>query len=122
MNADLTDADLTDADLCGTDLSGANLTGTILQGAKYNSKKIRMKVENGRPVIDPQGTIMVAESTKWPQGFKPDGAVDVAGEASSPSQPSISPPLPSQSSDAQAPSPTPAQVNTPPPSTDGSSC
>ena len=81
MNADLTDADLTDADLCGTDLSGANLTGTILQGAKYNSKKIRMKVENGRPVIDPQGTILVKDPTKWPQGFNPDGAVDVASSA-----------------------------------------
>ncbi len=95
MNANLTDADLTDADLCGADLSNANLTGTILRGAKYNTRKIRMKVENGRPVIDPQGTILVKDPTKWPQGFNPDGAVDVTssadGSSSTSSQPAVEP-------------------------------
>jgi len=85
MNADFTDADFTDADLCGADLSGAKLSGTKLRGAKYNTKAIRMKVENERPVIDPQGTIWVDRLTKWPQGFNPDGAVDVAAVAFKPS-------------------------------------
>jgi len=117
MNANLTDADLTDADLCGADLSNANLTGTILRGAKYNTRKIRMKVENGCPVIDPQGTILVEKSTKWPQGFKPNGAVDVASSAARPSASSL---LPTQSNNTKTPSSTSAQGSTPPPSTDGS--
>ena len=68
--ADLSGADLRRADLSGADLSGAHLEGANLQGAKYNTKDIHMKIENGRPVIDPLGTIII-EPTKWPQGFVP---------------------------------------------------
>jgi uncharacterized protein YjbI with pentapeptide repeats len=96
LGADLTRAKLTGANLCKADLrwsnlSGANLReanlsgadlrgvkmnnetdlrGTKLQGAKYNTKVIHEKNAQGEPVT--------MEPTQWPQGFDPDGAVDVA--------------------------------------------
>ena len=96
LGADLTEAKLTganlrDADLRWSNLSGANLSeanlsgadlrgvkmnnetdlrGTKLQGAKYNTKMIQEK--------NVQGNLVTMEPTQWPQGFDPDGAVDVA--------------------------------------------
>ena len=83
--ADLRDADLRDAYLGNAHLNGANLSGadlrgvnmnnetdlrgTKLQGAKYNTKVIHEK--------DAQGKLVTVEPTQWPQGFDPDGAVDV---------------------------------------------
>jgi uncharacterized protein YjbI with pentapeptide repeats len=121
--ADLRDADLSDADLRGADLSDADLDGAILQGAKYNTKKIQEK--------DGQGKLVTIEPTQWPQKFNPsdkklglicvdkDATIDEA-HTTSPSQSPVSPPVPSQSNDAQAPSAPPAQQSTPSPDPDGS--
>jgi hypothetical protein len=114
VGADLTGADLSGANLHDADLRGAkmdnntNLSGTELEGAKYNTQKIQETDEKGQPVIDQQGNAVMIEPTQWPRGFDPDGAVDVAY---SPPQSPVSPPAPSKSKDAQAPSVTSAQVN-----------
>ncbi len=64
--ANLSKANLTEAKLWGADLRYVNLNGAELQRAKYNTKVMQEKDEQGNPIT--------IQPTQWPQGFDPQAA------------------------------------------------
>ena len=96
----LTGADLEEADLEGADLEGANLEAALsLEGT--NLRRVKGLTKEQLEACKAKGAIIDEDTTTNP----PQSTVS-------------SPPL-SQSNDAQIPSATPTQVNTPPTSADG---
>jgi hypothetical protein len=95
-------ANLSGADLSGADLSGTNLEDTLsLEGTNLRGVKGLMKAQL--------------------ETCKAKGAIIDEGTSTSQSQSTVSPAPSSQNSEEQVPLTSPAQVKTPPHSTDGSS-
>ena len=68
VGADFSGATLTDTNLAKADLYGANFTRAELGGADLKGSYYNSKPESDRT---PQGTFIVEQPTKWPQGFDP---------------------------------------------------
>jgi uncharacterized protein YjbI with pentapeptide repeats len=112
----LSGAILTSVNLNGADLYGANLTGAI-----WNTSDMRDATLEDATVKGTDLRRVTGLDDTQKEAFKAKGAIIDEDTATSPSQSPVSPPSPSQSSGAQAPSAPTAQVNTPPPDTDGNS-
>ncbi len=132
----LTRANLTLASFSGADLSGADLSGAIFQekwaenfcvlGTHFRRANLSEANLSG---VDMEGVYLndaILRDTKMHnvrgltkeqvEDFEARGAIVDAAARANASQPPVSPP--SQSTNAQAPSAPPAQVNTLPPNTD----
>ncbi len=125
--AKLEGADLTMADLRRAKLNGANLFRTKLNGAELEAADLTMatlREANPEDALSLKDTDLrgVKGLTKEQlETCKAKGAIIDEDTTTDSSQSSFAPPTPSQSNNAQSPSAQPTQVNTPPPSTDGSS-
>jgi uncharacterized protein YjbI with pentapeptide repeats len=127
--ANLSKARLKGVNLSGADLSYANLSEAELNGAEFNGARFsranlskadlsETDLENALSLEKTDLRGVKGLTKEQLAACKAKGAIIDEDATGSPAQSIVSPLLPSQSSDAQAPSPTPAQVNTPPPSTD----
>ncbi len=114
---DLSEADLREANLRGTDLERAILNSADLRGAKLRGANlddaISLKDTDLRGVKGLTKEKLVACKAK--------GAIVEEDATTGSSQPTVSPPSPSQRNDAQARSSTPAQGSAPTPDTGSSS-
>ena len=106
-------ANLSGADLSHADLSDANLNGAILRGVSGLEKVKSLDRTDLRGVKG-----LTKEQL---EACKAKGAIIDEDITTDSSQPAIAPSEPSQGNNTQVSSTAPAQVNAPPPSTDGSS-
>jgi uncharacterized protein YjbI with pentapeptide repeats len=104
--ARLREANLSRANLEGADLSGAKLNGVINLEEALSLKDTDLRGVKGLT----KEQLLVC---------KAKGAIVDEDATTSPPQSPASPPVPTQSNNAQAPSTPPAQVNTPPPDLGG---
>ena len=139
--ADLSRADLSGADLSGADLSGADLSGASLNEADLSGAVLWQDTLSGA-VLSWTRTLFVEEATpvlrtislkdtdlrgvkgltkEQLEACKAKGAIIDEDSTASSSQSTIPSPLPSQSNDGQAQSPTSAQGSMPTPDADDSS-
>ncbi len=138
---DLSRADLSSANLSGADLSGADLSGASLNGADLSGALLWQDTLSGA-VLSWTRTLFVEETTpvlrsislkdtdlrgvkgltkEQLEACKAKGAIIDEDSTASSSQSTIPSPLPSQSNDGQAQSPTSAQGSMPTPVADDSS-
>lgn len=124
---DLSGADLRNADLRGVKLNGAilanaNLSGADLGGLTVRGDNIRSaNPEDAQSLENTDLRGVKGPSKEQLEVCKAKGAIIDENTTTGAPVPTTSPPASSQSHEAEALSSAPAQVNTPPPSTDGSS-
>ena len=116
IGANLNDANLHEANLSEAMLSGATLSGATLSGANLS----KANLEDARSLEDTYLRGVNGLTKELLEVCKAKGAIIDEVPMASSSQAPASPPSPSQSTDAQTPSATPAQVNTSTPDTDES--
>lgn len=112
--ASLRDANLKGAYLTGANLEGVDLTGASLTGARLSG----VNLEDALSLADTNLCRVTGLTKEQLEACKAEGAIIDEDTTVSPAQSTVSPPPPSQGNDAQTPSASPAQVSTPPPSTD----
>jgi hypothetical protein len=116
-------ASLRKADLSKADLSGANLSHAELRAASLIEADLReaylsgANLEAARYLEDTNLRGAKGLTREQLEACKAKGAIIDEAPKPSPPQSPVSPPAPSQSKDAQAPSVPSAQVNIPPPDT-----
>jgi uncharacterized protein YjbI with pentapeptide repeats len=103
--ADLSDADLTSADLRGANLSVTNLTKADLRGADLRGADLHWtKLENVLSLANANLRLVKELTKEQLEACKAKDAIIDEDTTISPGQSPVSPPSPSQSNDAQAPS------------------
>ncbi len=110
MRADLARANLSAANLSWADLAGANLRGTDLSDANLSWTNLsRTNLEEALSLKNTNLHRVKGLTKEHLEACKAKGAIIDEDTTTSPSQPTVSPPAPLQSYDAQTPSATPTQ-------------